>query len=218
MNDDSESVPEAGSPGPPFPDRVPLAEVVGPKPLTAGPAWAIVGGYLIAQTVFGVAAAFVAALVHVLAGGDDRPEALQQAIMPWAVFGALLAGIPATLLLSHYLVRRRSEQTYRQAIGWEAGPSFGLLAGAAVGLALAALYVMIPWHAEPAGGEQGGPLTRMAMDSGVGLVVWTLLALGIPVFEEFLFRGVFYAGLARLALSARSARRRRPSAPRPHRR
>jgi membrane protease YdiL (CAAX protease family) len=84
-------------------------------------------------------------------------------------------------------------------IGWSRASSRDLLLASAAGVALACLYLLVLVPAFPPSPSQAwGPLATAASSGGWPRHTWAVLALAVaPPVEEFVFRGVLFAGFRR---------------------
>jgi membrane protease YdiL (CAAX protease family) len=145
--------------------------------------------------------ALVASLA--LAGGDLAVDthlrrSFERLAGPMGLAGAVLAGLA---LVYATLLRRGGPLwiDWRRAEGLSAGtPRLGA-AGLLLGLLAGSGYVLLAgWLSPLPVDHEPGPLTTMAREGGRLRLAWAAAALlYAPFFEEFLFRGVLYGGLAR---------------------
>ncbi len=114
------------------------------------------------------------------------------------VVGMLFSGI-VVLRLARYFVGDYSSDSFIHGLGWTrctcSSFTLGMLAGGVLGLIylLVALFLVPP---DPT--TSLGPLTQIANRPGIPRLAWMFLALVVaPPLEEFLFRGVLFAGFSR---------------------
>jgi membrane protease YdiL (CAAX protease family) len=171
--------------------------------LDARKALAVFAAFALIQAVVAIAVWLALVVSLALAGGDlavdtHLRQSFERLAGPMGLAGAVLAGLAlvyATLLRGGgplWIDWRREEGLSPGTPGRSAaGLLLGLLAGAGYVL-LAGWLSPLPVDHEP------GPLTTMAREGGRLRLVWAAAALlYAPLFEEFLFRGVLYGGLAR---------------------
>ena len=144
-------------------------------------------------------------LVGVVAGFLEKEqdpseiERLYQSSSVWAVFGGFLLAGAVVFFMTRYFTRDLTTDGYSAGIGWSLGglPYFtsGLVLGGVLGGGiLAVVLYLFPPEADPSRGVFG----EMAYTSGVSRFIWgCLLFIVIPPLEEFLYRGVLYAGISK---------------------
>lgn len=119
-------------------------------------------------------------------------------VMAWgALFGFVISGAWAL-----FYVRRRARPLLRRgeatAIAWRAPKLRAYGAGALVALSAIAFASLMVAVLPPDLSKLTGPTSRLLDAPGFPrMVVQMLAVLGAPLVEEFLFRGAFFAALAR---------------------
>ncbi|MBI3098875.1 MAG: CPBP family intramembrane metalloprotease [Planctomycetes bacterium] len=164
-------------------------------------AWILFGGYLGGQVAGAMAVGFAGGIIGgvraAITGTPVDTPALVRDLGAWMILGAVLGGAAVLFPLSHFLIRHRAGETYRSAIGWAAGEGRHRLVTGLAGAVFGGIYLAFSiWVLPPPADHEPGPVAQMASTVG-GRLLWTLVALGIPPVEEFLFRGAFYSGLVR---------------------
>jgi len=168
--------------------------------LTARRAVLILFAYFAAQLV-----AAIGVLVAVSGYYTPRIHDAQQlaarirsvAVLPAAVVGILLGALIVVRMTRRSFPGRSRAEAFR-SLGVSRGSPRDLATGAALGLAMSLLYVLVlsTLSVEPTGPLS--PLVVAASTPGWQRDVWALIAIAIaPPIEEFLFRGVLFQGLAR---------------------
>jgi membrane protease YdiL (CAAX protease family) len=170
-------------------------------PLTARRAIVIVLAYFAAQFVAGVAVMLAVTGYYTPRIGDSVELARrirETFILPAALLGFVLGGL-AVLRLTRRVFGGSPRAEAFATLALTRPRRRDVVAGAALGLGLALFYV---WVAitfapnEPA--KPWGPLVSAASEPGWRRDLWAVLAVLLaPPIEEFLFRGVLFAGLAR---------------------
>jgi membrane protease YdiL (CAAX protease family) len=144
-------------------------------------------------------------LAGVVAGFSERTqdpgeiERFYQSARVWAVFGGfLLAGV-VLFFMTRYFSRDFITDGSSAGIGWSLGGlsyfTSGLVLGGVLGCGILAVgWYIFPPESDPSRGVFG----EMAYTSGGTRFIWAcLLFLVIPPLEEFLYRGVLYAGISK---------------------
>lgn len=175
--------------------------VTTPAGLAAWSALFIFVAYLAAQIAGGALVDLVAGIAAGAYGHDLEDPAIlaqftQAIAAPAAVVGMLLGGFVLINLTRYF---SGPSATFHQGIGWSRGGSSDLAIGFAAGGLLAVSYISAAAFLVPADPQTPtGPVTQMAGTPGLPRVSWIFLALALaPPLEEFLFRGVLFAGLSR---------------------
>jgi len=146
--------------------------------------------YFLVQIGVGIVFGMAFALAHIkLSGGP---------LMLMAIVGGV-AGSGLAWRMARNSFASQSALDFRDAIGVRSAPTQQVAIAAAVGLLLSALFglVLMPMF-PPSSPQQLGPLVAAVSEGGWVLYVCTFFAVCIaPPSEELIFRGVFFAGLAR---------------------
>jgi membrane protease YdiL (CAAX protease family) len=117
-------------------------------------------------------------------------------VLPAAVVGILLGAAVVVRMTRRSFPGQPRAEAFR-ALGVTRGSPRDLAAGAALGLVMSLLYVLVlnMLSVEPTGPLS--PLVVAASTPGWQRDVWALIAIAVaPPIEEFLFRGVLFQGLA----------------------
>lgn len=173
-----------------------------PEALGAGRAFVYFLIFFLAQLLLGGLVGVVLGIWLVLTGQGQDPETvavgLQPFLMPITVLAAAASG-----LLVFGLVRRHLpgpiDAGALSPLGWKPctarAAAYGAIAG--VGLGLFYLFALTPLSS-PVAFEDLGPVGQAVAGGGWTLHWWALFAVLIaPPIEEFVFRGVLYAGFVR---------------------
>ena len=184
--------PTAVAESPPPPDSAPPTP--GRPRLRAATALIILLGWIAAQFGGGLMAGVVIGFRESMRGTDfTNPgtlDGLQPDILLFGiVFGAIF-GLVAVVLLARMLVgsglSRRDDVDAAWVVGEWRHHVFAALVGGLVSMFAFAVYYFVP----PPDYVEAGPLSELASNSALGLVVWLFLALLLaPITEELLFRG-----------------------------
>ena len=163
----------------------------------------ILVAYVCAQVSGGLLVGLLALLVA-------RPEGLTawsaqgvthvtQFVAAPAALVAMLFGGAVVLALSHHLARRCGWRVFARDVAWSWGAGGHLWLGLGCGALLGLTYLWVVVFLAPADhNSPKNPLTEMAMTAGFPRMAWIFLVLMVaPPLEEFLFRGVLFAGFAR---------------------
>ncbi|MEO8217465.1 MAG: type II CAAX endopeptidase family protein [Acidobacteriota bacterium] len=175
-----------------------------PAQYSFGPmkAMLIFGLYVLAQFAGGFLVLVGISIREVLRGGNPVGAAFADTIMreataPLLVISLLLSAVVvfiATLLLAWPLF---AEHGFG-GLGWNASSGSWRGFAIATGLTLALVWILITREFPLAPGSALGPLAKMAAQAGLQRGAWALVAFFFaPITEEFLFRGVLFAGFAR---------------------
>jgi membrane protease YdiL (CAAX protease family) len=166
-----------------------------PSPLRAGRALWILAVFFLGQLIAGAFAGFVFAIYSTTSGAGRA--AWSVGVMPAAIAGTLLGGFLA-LRLSKRTFRHSSDELYR-TIAWAPASRVQILGSALVGAALCGTYLFVAFRLVPPNAQQSwSPFRDAVVYGGWPRHSWALLALVLaPPVEEFLFRGVVFAGFAR---------------------
>jgi len=167
-----------------------------PPPRTLGPARAL----LIFLTFLGMQAlpGFVLGFVWGTAGRELTAEAQGAVLMPAAVLGTLIGGAVAWALTWHSL-RGPQRSAGLRSLGWSPASRRDCLIAGLVGVVLAVvcLFVLIASF-PPSPGHRWGPVVQSVSAGGWSRHLWAALAIIVaPPVEEFMFRGVLFAGFSR---------------------
>jgi membrane protease YdiL (CAAX protease family) len=176
---------------------VELADVTAPSPvpLRARRALWILAVFFLMQIVVGLFVGFFVAIQSTTYGGARTAASVS--VVPAAIAGLILGGLLA-FRMSKRTFPHSPHELY-QTIGWSRASRFQILSSALVGLALSGLYLFVAFQMFPPKAQQSWNVFGDAIVAGGWLRHgWALLALVLaPLVEEFLFRGVVFAGLAR---------------------
>jgi len=171
-----------------------------PRPFGPAQAWIIFFSYVGVQLAIGFAVGFAMALGYAIRH-HGKMEKLAEAMVGPVAAGALLGVIVAGVVaygLARRAARRDPYQPSLALFGWTGSTPQALLTAALAGLALGAVYLGLFALFPPHEGKKLGLLARSLSGGGWPLYAWALFAVAIaPPVEEFVFRGVMWAGLAR---------------------
>ena len=172
-----------------------VAAVTQPSPLRARRAFWILTLFFGTQLVVGVFLGVASAIYSTQAGAART--AWSVGFVPAAIASTLLGGLLA--LRSSKRAFRHSPHDLYQTIGWSPASRVQILGSALVGLVLCVTYLSVAFLAFPPNAEQSwSPFRQAVVYGGWPRHCWAFLALALaPPVEEFLFRGVVFAGLAR---------------------
>jgi len=164
-------------------------------PLRARRALWILASFFFVQIVAGVLVGFLIAIFST-AYGTAR-TAWSVSAVPATIAGLVLGGLLA-LRMSKRTFGRSQHDLY-QTIGWSRASRFQVLGSALVGIALSGIYLFVAFRVFPPKLQYSwSPFGDAVVNGGWPRHGWALLALVVaPVVEEFLFRGIVFAGLAR---------------------
>ncbi|MEX0790849.1 MAG: CPBP family intramembrane glutamic endopeptidase [Actinomycetota bacterium] len=187
-------------PPPPPPPSPPPFQLVMPerKPLGAAKAFMIFAAYLVSQAVAGAVALLA---FTVLTGREILSSDINQMDpVLFLVAGAagFVLGGPVVVVLARLLERGPTWGQALANLGLVRVPAAVMAKAALLGVAIAlflgfGLELIFP---SPENAE--GPLIQAASEPGWQRIIFVLLAIVLaPIFEEFLFRGVMYTGMAR---------------------
>jgi membrane protease YdiL (CAAX protease family) len=159
----------------------------------------ILAMYVVTQVVAGVLAGLVVGIY--VSTRDVVPDARTAGVLgavPAAMAGAILGGLLA-LWMSKRSFRGSSAQEFYETTGWAPASRRQILVAALVGAALAASYLLVAYSFfPPQPYHSWHPLSAAVASSRWSRHAFAVLALLLaPPVEEFLFRGVLFAGLAR---------------------
>jgi membrane protease YdiL (CAAX protease family) len=170
--------------------------------LNAWKAFAILISYFFTQYLSFHAIMYLAGVVAGFLGRKQDPSEIEQfyqSLSAWAVFGGfLLAGV-VVFFMTRYFARDFIADGSSVGIGWSFGglPYFtlGLVLGGVLGCGILAFgWYVIPPESDPSRGVLG----EIAYTSWGTRFIWAfLLFIVIPPLEEFLYRGVLYAGISK---------------------
>ena len=193
----------------PVPPSYPQAKNQYQSPDPNNPAWGIGGALLVwfASIVLIVLMPVVFLLPYAWARGFQRgmpnyAEAITEFALTdkTAVLLQVVSLFPShllTLILVWALVTRFGKQSFLPAIGWGWAPGFRLWKCVALGTLLFIVGAVI---AKVLGGDKPTQLEQIINSSLLARYMISLLAVGTaPFVEEFVYRGVLYAPLQRLA-------------------
>ena len=154
--------------------------------------------FIAAFVVFVIGAIIISATGGTLEGAAAF-KAFQKTMMPPAILIAMLASGTTVFLMVRALAGKLIRVTGPTGVGWALGKPKHLFVAFILGVVLAILYVAIASAQFPVdSAKESGPLVRIAQTPGMARLLWAVLAIGFaPLFEEFLFRGVLFAGFAR---------------------
>jgi membrane protease YdiL (CAAX protease family) len=169
------------------------------KPLGAGKALLIFAAYLISQAVAG-AVALVG--FTVLTGRDVLASSDLSQMDPvlFLVAGAagFVLGGPVVVALARALERGPTWREALAPLGLVKAPPKVIAGAALLGVAIALFLGFGLELIFPSPENVEGPLIQAAAEPGWQRILFVVLAVVLaPVFEEFLFRGVMYTGMAR---------------------
>ena len=164
-------------------------------PLRARRALWILASFFFVQIVAGVLVGFLIAIFST-AYGTAR-TAWSVSAVPATIAGLVLGGLLA-LRMSKRTFGRSQHDLY-QTIGWSRASRFQILSSALVGISLSGIYLFVAFRVFPPKLQYSwSPFGDAVVNGGWPRHGWALLALVVaPVVEEFLFRGIVFAGLAR---------------------
>ena len=110
---------------------------------------------------------------------------------------AFIAGGVAVVVASRLLVPQDLTRTEPAGAAWVRGSNRHILEGLVFGALTGFIFtIMVGLFASVLRPHHYGPLTQMAMGTGLARAAWFALALiAAPLTEELLFRGVLYGGL-----------------------
>ena len=178
------------------------------SPLGALRAFSILLAFLAAQLAAAVIVGLAGGIWFVVWRGDHSAAVMEEAqrvvVMPAALVGTLVGGLVA-LGLTRSMLRGSGQEGWR-AIGWSAASRRDVLLAGLAGLGFGVFYVFgLAVLMPPSPEHRWGPVAQAVSAGGWPRHVWTALALLVaPPVEEFIFRGVLFAGFAR-SWSATSA-------------
>lgn len=170
--------------------------------LGPGLALGVLGVSIVAQ--IGVAAVLGVLMV----GAQELASAVgaRWSIEPGSLLATMLVA-PASLVLGSlaalaYLASCQGlslRASLRSLPGWALGSTRVRVSALLAGLAVALFYAVLGTWLWPADqGQATGPLVSLALSGWPGYLVWAVLGLAIaPPIEEWLFRGVLFAGFSR---------------------
>lgn len=196
----SSSAPPPGPPPEPMPGE-PTRRLR--RPFGAGRAVVIVLLYFVMQ-ILGV---ILVGLGFGIYSGVRHPGQERAAIAasagPPSVLLATMVGLVLGGLVAFRMARRSLPgppgADSLRSIGCTAGPQRHVLLALLMGLSLVAFYLLILVQCfPPRPGDVGGPLAMAGASPGWSRHAWAVLAVLLaPPIEEFVFRGVLFAGIAR---------------------
>jgi membrane protease YdiL (CAAX protease family) len=170
--------------------------------LGLGRAFFILFSYCVLQMLVGIVVGGVAGVYYGITRGAATPEIIAEAqrvvMVPAALAGTLLGELAALWLTRHSLPGSLRSGALRP-IGWLAATRRDLCIAAisGIGLSFVYLFLLVPTH-PPAPDQAWGPLVSVVQWGGWPRHAWALLALLVaPPIEEFVFRGVLFAGISR---------------------
>jgi membrane protease YdiL (CAAX protease family) len=187
-------------------EAVPSSEET--SPLGALRAFLILLAFFAAQLAAAIVVGLAGGIWFAVMRGDAGPavmaEAQRAVLMPAALVGTIVGGLVA-LGLTWLTLRGTGDEGWR-AIGWSGASRRDVLLAGLAGLGFGAFYVfgLAPLF-PPTPGYRWGPVAQAVSAGGWPRHAWVALALVVaPPVEEFIFRGVLFAGFAR-SWSAASA-------------
>jgi membrane protease YdiL (CAAX protease family) len=130
-------------------------------------------------------------------------RALPDDVRPPLLIGSALAGLTVAGVVAFRLAWRSlpgaSLGDALRPLGWAGAPLGPCAAAVALGGSLAVLYLVgLVAHCPVQSEHSLGPFGEAALTAGLARHLWGLLAVGVaPAVEEFVFRGVLYAGFSR---------------------
>src|SRR5436309_3725709 len=168
---------------------------VSAAPLRARRALWILAVYFLVQLVVGTLVGLFIGIYLAKYGGARC--AWSVVTVPASIAGVILGGLVA--LRTSKRTFRQSPHDFYQTIGWSRASRFQILGSALVGVALSGIYLFVAFRVFPPTREHSSALfTDAVVNGGWPRHGWALLALVLaPMVEEFLFRGIVFAGLAR---------------------
>lgn len=172
-----------------------VAAVTQPSPLRACRALWILTVFFVGQLIAGAFAGFAFAIYSRTSGADRA--AWSVGVIPVAIAGTLLGGLLA--FRSSQRAFRHSPYDLYRSIGWSPASRVQILGSALIGAALCGAYLFVACRLVPPSAQQSwSPFRDALVSGGWPRHSWALLALVLaPPVEEFLFRGVVFAGFAR---------------------
>lgn len=141
---------------------------------------------------------FLAGIVMEFSEGTKNVEQFYQSASVWAVLCSFLAAGTALLFMTRFLAPDSITDGSPSGIGWTLGTLSYLTAGILLGAVLGCGILAVGWYVYPPEADPSrNVLGDMAHTSGISRFIWAcLLLILIPPFEEFLYRGVLYAGIS----------------------
>jgi len=176
----------------PVPELLPAP--AGLAPFRAGKAFLSLLAYFGGQFLFGVVAVIITAICTGASGRGARDGRFLQGALVGAGIGSALAVLWATRRWARHLARDPSPS----GLGLVRPPIRSLLLSILAGAALAVAYLAGVLALGGDGSkEDPGPVSKLAVQSGTGRLIWAVFALAIaPPAEELLFRGLMLKGFA----------------------
>lgn len=161
--------------------------------------------YYIVQFLTGLIVGVIISLGFILITGhrpsEEQFELFARSVDPYVLLGSsVISGLFLVYITLNYtsgLVKDRS--VYGFAV--HTGKMWQIVEGFAAGFITAFLYAFITNNLVPHSHENSfGPVTQMVISGGIPKYTWLILALLVaPIIEEYLFRGILFAGFARSA-------------------
>lgn len=163
--------------------------------LGAGMAWLIFLMYVVSQIVAGFGVGVVYGIYQGMKGAGMPTEIDPVWLLAGGAIGVALSGV-VVLTMARASFPRGPEGM--ASIGWRRATRTHTLTGAAIGLGLSVILPVFGSVFPPSPDQAMGPLAEAASSSGWAQLVLVFLALMLaPPIEEFLFRGVMFAGFSR---------------------
>jgi membrane protease YdiL (CAAX protease family) len=165
------------------------------SPLRARRALWILATFFFMQLVTGFVVGFFVAIRSTTYAGAQA--ASSASVVPTTIAGVILGGLLAFRMSKRTFPHSRDE-LYR-AIGWSSASGLQIVSSALVGVALSGLYLFVAFVVFPPKAQQSWNVFHDAIVAGGWQRHgWAFLALLLaPIVEEFMFRGVLFAGLSR---------------------
>lgn len=176
---------------------------IGPVPIL-GPkrAFLVFVSYYAAQIVVGIPIGLVGGMWYVITAGAENPHGAAdglQTIVVWASIACMAVGGVVAFGLARRSLPGPLDSGALLSIGWKRAAPRDLLWSSLAGVGLAVLYIygLLP-AGPPSPDQQWGPLVSAASSGGWARHGWAVLLLLVsPPVEEFVFRGVIFAGFCR---------------------
>lgn len=155
--------------------------------------------FLLAQ-VIGALATFIGYVLYIAArGGDVTTPSFAGSVtkdaLPAVLIVSLLTSGIVTFLASKLLARHLFRGEGRLILGWAGAAPRWIVIAVAAGFALAIAWVGAAFILPVPDSAAAGPLAKMAAGGGPGRHAWAFVGVfAAPLVEEFLFRGILFAG------------------------
>lgn len=158
----------------------------------AGQASVMLGAYVSAQVLVGVAIVVVAT-----SGGSETADLdhLASIVGPAIPIGLLVGALVIWRLFRRFARTSPETPTLKERIGWKRPQAVHLLVASAAGVVLGVGLIILTRYVPLAEDVQVGALARAAQTPGLPQLGWATGALLLaPPIEEFLFRGLLFEG------------------------